>query len=205
MSSPVLWYATRATGITALVLLSATMVLGAITAGRRATWSWPGFAQQRFHRNLSLVTLLFVAGHVLTSVVDTYVDVGWASVAVPFLSPYRRLAVAVGTVGLDLLVAVTVSSLLRHRMSARTWRTLHWLVYPCWTVAVLHAIAIGTDTGTPWVLALIAFCIVVVTGAVLWRVVREVRATGRSRAVLAGAVAAGTRPKRLGELPVEAS
>ena len=154
MSSAVLWYLTWASGLVALVLLTATMVLGVVTANRVVTARWPGFALQDVHRRISGVALTFLAMHVLTSVLDTYVHIGWAAVVIPFVSSYQPLWVALGTVGLDLLIAVGVTSLLRARIGARAWRAVHWLAYVSWPVAVGHAFGMGTDMGTPWVTVL---------------------------------------------------
>ncbi len=96
MSSPVLWYATRATGLMALVLLTATTVLGVLTANRSTSARWPGFALQDLHRRVSVITMAFLACHILTSVVDTYVHIGWAAIVVPFASSYKRLWVGTG-------------------------------------------------------------------------------------------------------------
>lgn len=169
MSSPVLWYATRATGVTALVLLSVTMVLGLLTASRGAPGRWPGVARQDLHRRLSLLTVLFVAGHVLTSVLDSFVHIGWAAIAVPFASGYRSFWVGLGTIGLDLLFAVVATSVLRHHLPARLWRGVHWLVYLSWPVAVAHTIGIGTDMRLHWVLYLTLSCIAAVAAAAGWR------------------------------------
>ena len=85
MSSPVLWYATRATGLVALVLLSATLVLGILTANRSSSPRWPGFALQDIHRRVSVIAMVFLAGHILTSVTDTYVHIGWTASWSPFV------------------------------------------------------------------------------------------------------------------------
>jgi sulfoxide reductase heme-binding subunit YedZ len=79
MSSTTLWYLTRATGIVALVLLTATMVLGLATTNRAKARKWPGFTQQEIHRRISLLSVVFLAVHVLTSVLDTYVSIGSGS------------------------------------------------------------------------------------------------------------------------------
>ena len=80
MSSTSLWYATRASGIVALVLLTVTMVLGLATTGRIRARNWPGYAQQELHRRLSIIAIVFVGIHVLTSVLDTFVHVGWLAI-----------------------------------------------------------------------------------------------------------------------------
>ncbi|HXX89940.1 MAG TPA: ferric reductase-like transmembrane domain-containing protein [Acidimicrobiales bacterium] len=173
MSSTLLWYASRATGIVALVLLTGTVVLGVLTASRFSTRRWPGFATQDLHRRVSLTALVFLAGHILSAVVDTYVHIGWTAVVVPFTSSYRALGVGLGAVAVDLLLAVSVSSLVRHRLRARTWRALHWLAYMAWPVAVLHGFAMGTDMRLRWVLALTLGCIGAAAGAATWRLRRR--------------------------------
>ena len=116
MSSTSLWYATRASGLMALVLLTLTMVLGVTTTTRARARHWPGFAQQEMHRRISMIAVVFLGIHVLTSVLDTYVNISWAAIVVPFTSPYGRFWVGVGAVALDLMIAVFVTSLLRSRM-----------------------------------------------------------------------------------------
>lgn len=170
-----LWYATRATGVAALVLLTATMVLGILVAGR-AEGSLPPVLRAETHRCLSAITVVFLALHVLTSVVDTYVHLGWASIVVPFTSSYDRLWVAIGTVGLDLFLAVGVSSMLRQRISARAWRLFHWLAYLSWPTAVAHTLGMGTDTRLAWVIGLVGLCCASVVAAAAWRVNEAVRA-----------------------------
>ncbi|HUI04521.1 MAG TPA: ferric reductase-like transmembrane domain-containing protein [Acidimicrobiales bacterium] len=169
MSSPVLWYATRATGLVSVVLLSATTVLGILVANRTSTPRWPGFAWQDLHRQVSLVAMAFLGAHVATSVTDSYVHIGWAAVVVPFASGYRRAWVALGTVGLDLLLAVAVTSVLRQRMRARTWRAVHWLAYLSWPVGLAHAFGMGTDMHSRWVITLAIACAGSVGAAALWR------------------------------------
>ena len=178
--STTIWYAMRATGIVALVLLTGTVVLGILTAGRARSRSWPAFAQADLHKRVSLLAMAFLALHVLTAVVDTYVHVGWASVLVPFVSPYRPLWTGLGTVGVDLLTAVAISSALRQRMSARTWRAIHWLAYGSWPVAMAHSLGMGTDASQLWMDALAAACTLAVGGALAWRVHDHREASERS-------------------------
>ncbi len=169
MNSTLLWYVTRASGIVALVLLTATMVLGLTTSARARSRNWPGFARQELHRRVSMIAIVFLAIHVLTSILDTYVHIGWASIVVPFTSSYSRFWVGMGTVALDLLAAVFVSSLLRSRIKPGTWRGIHWLAYGCWPVALAHTFGMGTDAGEPWVIALGASCVLAVGAALLQR------------------------------------
>ena len=57
LHGPGLWYATRATGLVTLLLLTASVLLGILTAGRFSTQRWPRFLSQGLHRNISLLVL----------------------------------------------------------------------------------------------------------------------------------------------------
>jgi methionine sulfoxide reductase heme-binding subunit len=180
VNSTYLWYTTRASGIVCLILLTLTMVLGLMTTGRARTRNWPGFAQQEIHRRISIMAVVFLAIHVLTSILDVYVHIGWLSIVVPFTSPYSRFWVGFGTIALDLMVAVFVSSLLRAHLRPSTWRGIHWLAYGSWPVALAHTFGMGTDSREHWVIALGALCVFSVGLAGVWRL----RAGTKRRAML---------------------
>jgi len=169
VNSTYLWYTTRASGIVSLILLTLTMVLGLTTTSRARSRNWPGFAQQEIHRRISILAVVFVAIHVLTSILDTYVHIGWFAIVVPFTSPYSRFWVGLGTIALDLTVAVFVSSLLRAHLKPGTWRGIHWLAYASWPVALAHTFGMGTDSREHWVIALGALCVLSVGLALAWR------------------------------------
>jgi len=181
-----LWYTTRATGLAALVLLSATMVLGLLTAGRTSSPRWPGFARAELHKRVSAASIVFLAIHVLTSILDSYVHIGWASIVMPFVSSYNRFWTGLGTVGVDLMAAVAISSALRRRIPPRLWRSLHWLAYGSWPVAVAHAVGEGTDMRLGPVDALVAVCVLAVIGAAALRAARW-RMAGAARPALVAA------------------
>jgi methionine sulfoxide reductase heme-binding subunit len=169
--SHALWYASRATGLVCLLLLTASVVLGLLGAGRFATASWPRFVLAALHRNISLLIVVFLAVHVSTAIVDPYAGIGWLAALVPFASSYSPLALGLGAVALDLLLALIVTSLLRARISLRAWRLVHWSAYLCWPAALLHGFAIGgVDRSRIWVLGLEAVCLLAVLAAGVLRV-----------------------------------
>jgi methionine sulfoxide reductase heme-binding subunit len=136
---------------------------------------WPRFLSQDVHRNLSLFCVGFVAIHVITTVSDGYVPIGFADAFIPFRTPYRPLYVGLGALTFDLLLAVLVTSALRHRIGFASWRFVHWLAYLCWPIALFHSLGSGTDSSLPVVLALDAACSAAVLSVVVWRL-----ATGRT-------------------------
>jgi predicted ferric reductase len=172
---PGLWYATRATGLVTLLLLTVSVLLGILTAGRFARENWPRFLSQGLHRNISLLVLAFLALHVGTTVIDTYTSISLTAAFVPFASAYRTAWLGLGAVALDLLVALAATSLVRRRLGYRSWRRVHWLSYACWPVAVAHGLGIGTDRSTTWVIVLTAACVLSVLGTTTWRLVAGAR------------------------------
>jgi sulfoxide reductase heme-binding subunit YedZ len=188
-----IWYTIRATGVVALVLLTVTTVLGLLSASRARTRRWPAFARADLHKRASLLALVFLGFHVLSAVIDTYVSVGLLSVLVPFTSGYRPLWTGLGTVAVDLLLAVAISSALRQRIAPRTWRGLHWLAYGCWPLALAHSLGTGTDAAQLWFDAVAAACTVAVAAAVAWRI--GTHRAARTARVRAGAVTRAVPPR----------
>jgi len=164
-----MWYATRASGYTALVMLSATVVLGLLTSSRQSTREWPRFVVQSLHRNLSLLVVVFLVIHIATSIIDPFAKLTVLDAVVPFIATYRPLWLGLGVVSLELLIAITATSLLRHRLRWRTWQVVHMLAYVGWPVAVVHGVGTGTDTKSVWALLVVTACVVVVVGALTWR------------------------------------
>ena len=168
-STTPLWYATRATGLVSLVLLTGSVLLGILVSVRFATERWPRFVTIGVHRNISLLVTVFLFLHVATAVFDSYAPVGWFSLVVPFVSAYRPLWLGLGTVASDVLVALVITSLLRTRIGHRTWRVVHWAAYLCWPLAVVHGLGTGSDTRTPVILGITIVCALCVLAAAAWR------------------------------------
>jgi methionine sulfoxide reductase heme-binding subunit len=169
MSGPALWFANRGTGFVLLVLLTLSTMLGVIATARVSPRLWPRMLSQGLHRNVSLLAVTFLAAHVVTAVVDTFVDIRWWHAFVPFAASYEPLWLGLGAFSLDLLIAVTLTSVLRHRMSHKPWRAVHVLAYGAWGLGLLHGLQIGTDSGTVWGAALNYGCILAVGLAVVVR------------------------------------
>ena len=171
-NSRALWYLTRGFGLIALVLLTATVVMGLTQVVRYARPGLPRFVIAALHKNVSILAVVFLAVHVTTAVADTYAPISIVSVFVPFAGEYRPIWLGFGALALDLLVALVVTSLVRERIGQRTWRALHWAAYLCWPVAIVHGLGTGSDTKLGWVLALNALCMSAGIVAIWWRLAR---------------------------------
>ncbi|MFL5831131.1 MAG: ferric reductase-like transmembrane domain-containing protein [Solirubrobacteraceae bacterium] len=168
------WYLSRATGAVALVLLTVSVVIGILGSVRFAGGPrWPRFAIDSLHRDVSLLVLVLLAAHIVTSVLDSFAPIKLIDAVVPLSSAYRPLWLGLGALAFDLLLAVAITSIIRRRLGYGAWRAVHWLAYASWPVAVLHGIGSGTDTKESWMLGLTAACAGAVLIAVLVRVGRS--------------------------------
>jgi DMSO/TMAO reductase YedYZ heme-binding membrane subunit len=169
-SPKTLWYLTRGTGVVALLLLTASVLLGVSSALRWRGQHWPRFAVGDLHRNLTLLSIVFVALHVATTIADGFAPIGLKDAVVPFVSPYRPVWLGLGTVAFDLLLALVATSLLRARVGPRLWRAIHWLAYASWPIAIVHSFGTGSDAMFGWFESLGFACSALVALAVLARV-----------------------------------
>lgn len=182
------WYLTRATGVVALLLLTAGVLLGVLASNKWAAPRWPRFVVSGLHRNVTLLAVSFVVVHVLTTVLDGYTPIGLRDAVLPFASSYRPVWLGLGAVAFDLLLALIATSLLRARVGLRAWKLVHWLAYVSWPVALVHAFGTGSDAKAGWFDLLALGSAATVVLAVLWRVV-EAR-EGSAAVRLAGGLAA---------------
>jgi len=169
---PLLWYLNRSTGLVVLALLTLTAVLGVLSTARGGRLL-PRFVGQALHRNIALWSVVLLALHVTTAVVDSYVDIRWWQAFLPWWgATYLPLWLGFGTLALDVLVLVVVTSLLRARMRHRSWRLVHLLSYVAWGVAVAHGLGIGTDLRNPgWERSAVYASVALVAGIALVRLV----------------------------------
>ena len=70
ISSTALWYASRATGVVALVLLTIVMVLGIMVTRAAPAPALPRFATTSLHRSASLLAVTSPLFDVLTAIAD---------------------------------------------------------------------------------------------------------------------------------------
>jgi len=169
MTDQALWALGRGTGITALAFLTISLGLGIATRSGRPLAALPRFAVADVHRFAALAGTLLVAMHLALLFFDPYAQLRLVDLLVPFLGAYRPQWLGLGTLAVDLLVVVIISSLLRHRLGVRTFRMVHWLTYALWPIALAHALGNGTDAGHPWFLFFAGCCAIIVAAAVTWR------------------------------------
>jgi DMSO/TMAO reductase YedYZ heme-binding membrane subunit len=163
------WYVTRASGIVAWLMLTASVIWGVILSTK-------AFPEQRrpawlldLHRWLGGLTVSFVAIHLIALVADSYVHFTLIDLAVPFASDWKPGAVALGVIATWLLVAVEVTSLAMRRLPKRVWRAIHLSSYAVFWLASIHAALAGTDRAQRLYQVTAAASIIAVAWALMYR------------------------------------
>jgi sulfoxide reductase heme-binding subunit YedZ len=166
-TDPTVWLLARASGLTAYVLLTSSVLAGLTvktrTLGRRVRAA----VVTDLHRFLSLLSLGAVAIHGLTLTLDTAMPMPLADLVIPGLGPYRPLATGIGVLAAELAALIYVSFSFRRRIGVRSWRRLHYLTFGVFGAATVHGLAAGTDR---WAFPLYAGSFVAVVVMTAWRV-----------------------------------
>lgn len=171
------WFVTRASGLTGYVLLWLSMVWGfAIPTGFIKAFLENVFSYD-FHEHLSLLGLGFVFVHMIVLLFDKYSPFSILQLLIPFIDPYRPFWVGLGVISFYLLLLVTFTFYLRHKIGAKTFRSIHVLSLLSYLGTTLHGLFAGTDSALPATVLLYAgtFLIVVFLTA-YWLVMRKFRA-----------------------------
>lgn len=175
--SEVLWAISRVSGIVSLLLFSGTIILGILTWRGRTLPGLPRFAVSLLHRDVSLLATVFVVIHVVTLFGDPYAQVRVIDGVVPFLASADPLWRGLGTVAADLLVAIIITGVVRHRLPAAVFRGIHRATYPMWLLALIHGFGSGTDAGSGWYVGLNLAMLAAVLAALAYRISARGRGT----------------------------
>jgi sulfoxide reductase heme-binding subunit YedZ len=179
VKDPTFWLLARASGLTAYVLLTLSVLAGLAVKSRPFGRAVKAAAATDTHRFLSLLALGAIALHAITLVLDQTVHIGLAALLVPGLAGYRPVATGLGVFAAELAALIIVSFPLRKRIGVRAWRRLHFTTYAVFAAATAHGLAAGTDTQQPWVFGLYLGAVFAVAAATAWRALNHpIRAKG---------------------------
>jgi sulfoxide reductase heme-binding subunit YedZ len=165
---PTFWLLARASGFTAYVLLTLSVLAGLAVKSRPFRNIRPA-SQTDTHRAFALAGLSMLVLHALALLLDQTVRLPLYAVLIPLTSTYRPIAVAFGVLAAEVMVLVYWSFSLRRRIGARAWRRLHWLTYAVFIGATVHGLTAGTDTGRGWADAIYLGAAGSVAAATSWR------------------------------------
>jgi len=172
MNDQIWWYVARGSGVVAWVVMAIGIFWGLALSsrflGKRPKPNW----MLDLHRFLGGMSVVFVGMHLASLAFDSYISFGLVDVVVPGASTYRPIAVAWGVIGVYLLVAVQVTSMLRKHISKRAWRRTHFLSFPLFLVSTVHLLTAGTDSSNPMLRWTVLTTVVAICIATTVRIVR---------------------------------
>lgn len=168
-SDPTFWLLARASGLTAYVLLTLSVLAGLILKSRPFGRAVKAAAVMDLHRLLALLGLAGLGVHGTALVLDRTVRMPIAGLFVPGGSPYRPVAVALGVVAAELMALVVVSFSARKLTGQKAWRLLHWSTYAIFALATAHGLLAGSDSAQPWARDVYLGAVAAVVFATAWR------------------------------------
>lgn len=179
------WYLARSSGLVAWSMLTATVIWGILLSTkvlptqRRPLWL------QAVHRWLAGLTVSFLAVHLASLLLDSYVEFDVADIVIPFRTDWKPAAVALGILAMWLLVAVELTSIAMRRLSRRVWRGVHLGSYLVFWSTSLHAAFAGSDVTSPVYRVTAVASVAAVAWALMYRIAtrRAVRRAERRAAV----------------------
>jgi hypothetical protein len=168
-ASPAIWYAARASGVAAYVVLSVVVCLGLTLGGKAQSRRWPRFSVEDVHRFGGLLVGSLIGVHILAIAADSFLPFSLTQLLVPFTSTYRPLWTGLGIAAAELLLALAITNHYRKRLPHRFWRTAHYLNFAVWGLASVHGLMAGTDRGAAWLAILYGISVASVLMLLVWR------------------------------------
>jgi len=152
--SDLLWIIARSTGTAALVAIVLSVLSGMALRSGALAWLSHNRGVRAVHDFTSLLWLPLAIAHVIALLFDPYAKIGIADLLVPFLVSYGSLALGLGTISLQLLAVVMLSTWLRSSLTQQGWLAIHRLSYIAFVASFAHSLLAGTDLAQPALAAL---------------------------------------------------
>lgn len=165
------WYVTRASAILAWALMTLSTLWGVLLATRVLRKVDDAGKLQDLHRYLGGLGLVMAALHVVSLMLDGWLQFTPLEALVPLQTDYRPWPVALGILALYLVVAGYLSGLLRNRIPRAVWKGIHFANYAAVLLIAFHAGLTGTDVGSWWYLSVAVVLLGLTVLAIVLRLV----------------------------------
>jgi len=151
----VFWFASRAFGIIAMILLGISVAVGLAMSGRLARRPGLPAKLKRFHESSTLVTLGLIVAHAGLLLFDGYLRPGLAGITLPFALGYRPMFTGIGIIAGWLAAILGLSFYARKWIGVKTWRFMHRFTIVVYLLALGHVVGSGTDARSWWMIAML--------------------------------------------------
>ncbi len=168
---PIVWVTTRASGILAFVLLTMSMVAGLVLKTRPFGRLVRGISAIELHRSLTIASLMALAVHGVTLVMDKTINITWTDLLIPGALPFKPVWTGMGVAAGELMLVLAVSYRFRRKLTMPIWRRLHYASYAAFTLALMHGIFAGSSSGTVWMRDIYIAAAAMVIGGTVFRII----------------------------------
>jgi sulfoxide reductase heme-binding subunit YedZ len=168
----IFWITSRAAGIAALVLSSASVGAGLLISGQGGSGKGLRGDARALHEALSLATLVAIAVHGVSLLGDHFLHPTIIDISVPFTGGYRPFWTGLGIAAGWALAVLGLSYYARGWVGQSRWRALHRFTAVFWILGIAHSLGSGTDAGQPWFLIALAVSAIPALALLLGRLSR---------------------------------
>lgn len=163
MDDYTLWLLARVLGLTSFATLAISVASGVALRTSVLDVLATNRTLRRLHDFSTPLWLPLGAGHIIALLGDKTARIAIVDVVVPFQTSYGQLAIGLGTVSLDLIAIVVLTSWVKRWMHQGLWRWIHRASYVAFAALFLHSVQAGTDFDAPLVSA-VAWSIAALVG-----------------------------------------
>jgi len=142
------WYIVRASALVGFLLLYVSIFIGTVSCLPGIKKYFLRLKSLNFHCWISLQALIFALFHGVALLFHQFIKFSFADVFVPFHSSFEPILVGLGTSGFYLMLILVATSYARKYISAKIWRSIHFLNIGLYIVVIIHAFYLGTDLKT---------------------------------------------------------
>jgi sulfoxide reductase heme-binding subunit YedZ len=164
------WLASRASGLVALVLVTVSVFLGLMMAGK--VMRRPGLSKKlmAIHEQTALAGLAAIAVHGIALLGDPWLHPGVAGVAVPFALGFKTFFTGLGVIAGYLAALLGLGYYVRRRIGAMLWRKAHRATIVVYLLGLVHALGAGSDATAVWFRWWVMLTTPIVGGLFVYRV-----------------------------------
>ena len=154
MNDLTFWFLARVTGLSAFAVLSLSVLSGEALRTSVLDFLANNRALRKLHDFTTPLWIPLAVAHCVALVLDQTARIRPLDLFVPFQTEYGQLPIGLGTISLDIVLVVVLTSWIRSRMNNTLWTWIHRTAYVGFVALFFHAALSGTDFDAPLVSAL---------------------------------------------------
>ena len=163
------WSLIRASGFSAYLLLTLSIIAAVMYSGKMISGRWKA-SFQLFHQFASWLGFLFELFHGIMLLFDKYEPYSLKGILIPFYADHQPILSGIGTISLYVILLILLTSDFMKLIGKKIWRFIHYLAIPAYILALFHGVFLGTDSSEIWVVIFYASSIILLFALLFVRI-----------------------------------